>query len=356
MPAQTAQLHRKLCKRFPAHVKKRILKQVLEDGEKVSEVCQENGISRKTFYAWKKVWEKAYGRGKRSALQLKYKRGDSHPRNNRRKFVKDVLRLVVTHPEWGSRRLSRALHSEGKKLGSNAVHKLLVEIDLSRFEQREEFSRLHQTLRGAEEVLERRVNRLLPFNRKRLVEAVLLEGRSVREACKEFRVSRKTFYIWKRRYEQARAREETILTLLEDRYASGFEHPRAIPKQLVQRVLDLVAVEPELSVHRLDIKIPSVGHHGIQNILERFSLNTFEKRLAYAQVRLRDASARQAQKVQPVTGWVDRVKQVFEQFLPSRAPAPPPGLRPSGPVAPFFKQLRRLSPLIFLSIFILLLP
>ncbi|MCH7952150.1 transposase, partial [Patescibacteria group bacterium] len=348
MLAQPARPLDKSLKRFPAYVKERILKRVLEDGKPVSTVCRENGISRKTFYAWKKAWDGASGRGKHSALRLGYKRGPAHPKYLRGKFRHDVLRFIVSHPEWGSRQISRALRVSGKEIGNHAVHTLLVKLDLSRFEQREEFSRLHQTLRVAEEALEARGRRLLPFNRKRLVEAVLLEGKSISQACEAFRVSRRTFYLWKRRYQEARVREEALLEALEDRYSTGFAHPRATPQRLIQQVLDAVVNKPELSVHRLSRALPSVGHHAVQNILERNSLNIFEKRLAYARAQAADVAP-----VRPVTGWVGRIRQVFEQFLPGRAPAPPPSprLRRAGPA--FFKQLRRSSPYL-LSAFLVL--
>src|SRR3989304_2491928 len=94
---------------------------------------------------------------------------------------------------------------------------------------------------------------------------------------------RKTFYFWEQRYEEAKLREAFLIEALGGRYAVGDLHRRWTPPIVVSRVLEAVVAEPRLSVHRLKAQIPDIGHHAIQNILLRYSLNTFERRLAYAQ-------------------------------------------------------------------------
>ena len=63
-----------------------------------------------------------------------------------------------------------------------------------------------------------------------------------------------------------------------DRYLMGENHPRAVSKEQVKNVIDLVVAYPERSTHEIAQALPAVGNHGVQNVLMRLNLNTIQKR------------------------------------------------------------------------------
>ena len=63
----------------------------------------------------------------------------------------------------------------------------------------------------------------------------------------------------------------------------------------------------------------ALGPSGVYNVLRRLGLTLPEDRIVYAR-----ANVDQAPSVKPV--FIDRLRYVLEQFIPSLAPAPPPQL------------------------------
>ncbi|MBU3957302.1 glycosyltransferase family 2 protein, partial [Patescibacteria group bacterium] len=69
-------------------------------------------------------------------------------------------------------------------------------------------------------------------------------------------------------------------------------YPRQTPELYEKAVLDIVAHYPQLGVERIAQVLPKiagkpiVGYHGVQKILERYSLNTYEQRVAYARAQI----------------------------------------------------------------------
>src|SRR3989344_3811421 len=110
-----------------------------------------------------------------------------------------------------------------------------------------------------------------------LINKVLAGHAPVSALCREFRLSRKTFYKWLKRY------QELGEDGLSEARPAGERHHRAIPQENRQEVLDFVAKNPHYSVHRLAQELNFIGHHGIQNLLAREDLNTLAKRQLFAQ-------------------------------------------------------------------------
>src|SRR3990167_9686359 len=110
-----------------------------------------------------------------------------------------------------------------------------------------------------------------------LINKVLAGHAPVSALCREFRLSRKTFYKWLRRY------QELGENGLSEARPVGDAHHRAIPQENRQEVLDFVAKNPHYSVHRLAQELNFIGHHGLQNLLAREDLNTLAKRQLFAQ-------------------------------------------------------------------------
>ncbi|KKR50633.1 MAG: hypothetical protein UT84_C0009G0020 [Candidatus Curtissbacteria bacterium GW2011_GWA1_40_16] len=127
------------------------------------------------------------------------------------------------------------------------------------------------------------------------VQDVLNGKKTVTTVCREFNISKTIFYRWLKRYQQAgylskdQFNEHAAINALEDKKPFISRYVGQVDKKYEDLILDAVEHYPQLSSHKL-VKIlpyvgnrPVVGHHGVQNVLRRFNLNTYERRLQYAQ-------------------------------------------------------------------------
>ena len=269
--------------RHSAQEKLSILRKVLRDKKAVSQACREAGISRKTFYQWKKAYSSAASRSKRKALELQYKKGMVHPRSKGERLEKRILSVVVCRPEWGSRKISQALQKGGIKLSNHAVYEILKKLVLTTREKRLEYSLLHQALRKVTKVYQKKPLRFLPEERKRMIEMVLLNKERVGDVCQRLYISRKTFYKWKKRYLAAAEKKKTLLESMKDEYLAGEAHPRTTSEGIKERVLKIVIEHPEYSTHKIANTLEEIGNHGVQNLFQRLGLNNYHLRLTYSQ-------------------------------------------------------------------------
>ena len=113
---------------------------------------------------------------------------------------------------------------------------------------------------------------------------VLRDGNSVIRVSREAGVSRKTLYLWIQRYETTKEAEK--LRSLEDKAWQISKHPRKIQPSLRYQVLKYIQKNPTFSVRRIVREIqkqfPSLGRHGVLNILQEFNLLSREKRAAFS--------------------------------------------------------------------------
>lgn len=86
-------------KRLSVEEKIKLIK-LVRAGESVTDVCKKAGISRKTFYQWKKKYQQAPNRIKKQALELDYTSGKNHPKNKRNQFKNQIISIAVRHPSW----------------------------------------------------------------------------------------------------------------------------------------------------------------------------------------------------------------------------------------------------------------
>lgn len=163
------------------------------------------------------------------------------------------------------------------------------------------------------------------------VEDYLHHNKSVSDICKELLISRTILFRWIKKYQTAgrnvilravpdkslatastrirersldavytepaeRARDDKQIAFNETQALSSLEDKKPVietyPNQVIDRyvelILNAVSEYPELSSHKL-VEIlprvgnrPVVGHHGVQNVLRRHDLTTYEKRLEYS--------------------------------------------------------------------------
>lgn len=170
----------------------------------------------------------------------------------------------------------------------------------------------------------------LVATRIKAIEEFKRKEKSVADICREFNLSETIFYRWLKRYQKAGSvavesasssksvtlanevhpesatamdvgqvsmtkqvisdqfNEHQALLALENKIPRPFVHPRQTPEKYEELILDAVSHYPELSAHRLSTVLPTigtqpvVGPHGVQNVLRRHDLNTYEKRVAFA--------------------------------------------------------------------------
>ncbi|MBU3957361.1 glycosyltransferase, partial [Patescibacteria group bacterium] len=265
-----------------------------------------------------------------------------HPKNKRYKFEDRVISIIVSHPSWGSRKISAILGKHKQRISNHAVYSLLEDLNLETKEKREEFSSLYQTFARIEKIYQPKPLRLTPEARKRVVEEVVIGEEPVSQVCQKYHISRKTFYKWLARYQEAREKEAVLLQAMEDNYIKGFGHPRAISEETQERILTVVHQHPKYSTHKVAQILAEVGNHGVQNVFQKLNLNTYEKRLAYAQ-------AYQPVTI-PVPGVLDRLKPILGR-IPAISAIPPPTREKIAPLArPFIFSF--LSSIAFSTIFI----
>jgi transposase len=112
-----------------------------------------------------------------------------------------------------------------------------------------------------------------------------MRGGTVAEACKELGISRKTYYLWLKKYTQAPNRIKT--TAMAGRYRNGKEHPRSVRHLFKKQVLAMVGQHPEWSHRRITAELKASGkavsEHAIQNLLKDLGLEIAVKRQTMAE-------------------------------------------------------------------------
>jgi transposase-like protein len=197
-------------------------------------------------------------------------------------------------------------------LSPNGVYKVLKRLNLETEGKRQRFSKFYQSQKPV-------ANQFTPEDRLYLIEKVIKQGLSVKEACRQMGVSRFTYYKWYKRYIKASPGQEAD-SLKNKKRAIDRYWRQATPEQ-EKAVINIVVKNPQLGKYNILKQLPRIagkpilGNHGIYNVLKRNSLNTYDMRLAYAK------SHQPVIKPLISTAWVDRLKQVFQKFIPTIAPA-----------------------------------
>jgi cellulose synthase/poly-beta-1,6-N-acetylglucosamine synthase-like glycosyltransferase/transposase-like protein len=294
-----------------------LIEQVVLKNEPVSKVCQKAGISRTLFYRWLR-------RYKKEGTVFPKKRARVSPRRVAREKVLKILELVLAHPKWSSQKISSHLPKiDNRRLvGNHGVQNVLERLSLNRFDKRKQFCRDAKGL-TAEQALKVAGGEIKPegvyqgvvqptelsaHQRLEMIERVIRLGQSVSQVCHDFKVSRPVYYKWLKRYQAAP--QDSKPEALQDRTPKIEHYFRQTPEKYEEAVLSVVSQYPQFGVARIVEVLPEiggkpiVGHHGVQNILRRYDLNTYEKRLAYSQ-----------DLVTPVTRAISALERVGTQFI-----------------------------------------
>jgi transposase InsO family protein len=102
---------------------------------------------------------------------------------------------------------------------------------------------------------------------------------SVTLLCKKHHVSRKWFYKWKKRREKEG--DEGLRSKIRDIP----EMPNRVSKKIEEQILNFIKEYPTYGPERIEAELKSagicVGHTGIYNVLNKYSLNTGKSRLEW---------------------------------------------------------------------------
>src|SRR3989344_3186642 len=249
-------------KRYTSEEKIEIIKEAQEPGQSVYSVCRRHGISKVSFYNWLNCYKRSK-KNRLASLSSKIRRDNNHPRSLSYAQKIKILVFVHLHPEYSCHLIAKALG-----LSNHAVQNLLYKEGLNTSSARLEYSLKPFWKR---EDAERRLGMMELYN----------QGWKTGEICRHFKISKQTFNKWRKRFEAEKGEGSEVLA---DRYVRGSSHYRFISKEKEKEILDLVKVNPELSVHKLHLQLAGrVSHHGVQNVLSRYGLNTLDKRLEYVE-------------------------------------------------------------------------
>ncbi|MBI2327939.1 helix-turn-helix domain-containing protein, partial [Candidatus Curtissbacteria bacterium] len=273
---------------FAAKEKLAAVREVVDKKRPLGEVSRRLGICRQTLYLWIKKYQKNPSRA-RQALANHYKSGKNHHRSLSWKLEKFILDLIIGNPQASVHKLWHEAKQAGFAVSLHGIYNILLRYNLQTKELRVRFS--HQN--PLKTVF---ASALVPAHRIRIIEEYIKEGKPIAAICRFWHVSRPTFYAWLKRYQKvlevskvSEVSEADFVEGMIRKYPRGEEHHRSISQEVKEAVLDIVRQSPTLSVHKIYAAIPKVagrpmvGHHGIQNLLTREGLNTYQKRRIYAQ-------------------------------------------------------------------------
>lgn len=278
--------------RLAAQVKLIAVLEVIEGKSSLVTVSKKYGCSRQSLALWIERFRLArstFPEADEAKIALKvfqgaYKRGVSHPGSLAPRVERLVLDMVIKNPELNVRALALELALQKVAVSVASVYKILVRHNLQVRELRFAFASLHP----AGTVY---ASRISPVFRKKLIEEYLGGDLSISVVCRKWSISRRTFYLWLKRYWEVATtevdREAVITEALAKRYRRGFEHQRSIGAKAREAILEIIKKNPYYSVHKIYevVKkagnLASVGHQAIQNLLSRENLNTLARRLQY---------------------------------------------------------------------------
>ena len=119
------------CRGVNAHNKYIILKHALK-GNNISQTCELFGISRTTFYKWKRAYQK-YGM---VGLECKEPKKPQMPNKVSKEIEQEILTYVIKYPTDGPKRIYYELRAEGIDVGETGVYNVLKRNDLTKRAQR----------------------------------------------------------------------------------------------------------------------------------------------------------------------------------------------------------------------------
>jgi transposase len=108
------------------------------------QLCDEFGVSRPTGYEW----EARYRAAGLDGIAERSRRPLRSPRQTVPELAQRVIELRRRSPDWGARKLQVLLEREGIRLGYSTIHRILLQHDLVRDQDRREVGHPRVTPKG----------------------------------------------------------------------------------------------------------------------------------------------------------------------------------------------------------------
>lgn len=155
---------------------------------------------------------------------------------------------------------------------------------------------------------------LSPNARQMMLQEVIDQKQAVTDVARKYGVSRTTVYKWINRYKKASSElKDQVLVSKKPKIDRYF---RQTPEKYEEAVLSFVSTHPECGIRKIVASLPTigekpiVGHHGVQNILKRNNLSTYEERLEYARSKVTPVT----KSIEGVLGWVTKFFGLAPEF------------------------------------------
>ncbi|MDO8657649.1 MAG: transposase, partial [Candidatus Levybacteria bacterium] len=282
-----------MLKFLPGNQKISLIKRV-EAGEKVSRVCKEAGISRTIFYKWHKEYKSASLKEKDQVFSSKRIRGKRHWNKFKRKVELKVVKTALKTPASSPKNIAKSLN-----LSTGFVWNTLKKNDLNTKSKRILYIERNGTSLINPKPVSDKITMIRRFE----------QGDKISNICHDFSVSRTIFYRWLKRYQKAA--DDKKREVLESLRPKGEKHWRFIPG-VSDLILKIVIEHPEFSFRQINnVLLQKEGRRivcntQVYNILKRLNLNTYQRRLAYANS--------QTQTVQEINEATSKVMPKFGRF------------------------------------------
>ena len=262
----------------------RLIKRVIDDGERASEVAKEANISPKRLYRWLNRYRQV-GNSPEAFTQYML-RGEDYWESNPQ--IKDALfQIVTTHPEYGYRAITKELQTRvGKSdIGVNRVYAFLHDMHLDTGEQRFAYAKAQGAPIPETSFPHPGIRTFLSAQEKVALIKRVLAGETVVSVCKEAGIAKTVFYDWLKRYKTNGGDPNALVTTRN--YLRGSEHPAYVP-EAPGHILSIVSEHPEYGAARIGVEIEKklgrrlVHKSTIERLLKDMHLSTYEERAVYA--------------------------------------------------------------------------
>jgi len=159
--------------------------------------------------------------------------------------------------------------------------------------------------------------RLTARQKLKILKKVLQEGEQVSSVCSEARITRKTFYQWKKKYQQAPNR--TKKQALEPNYASGKNHPKNKRHRFEEQLISIVVLYPSWGSRKISAKLGKIGirlsNHAVYNLLKELHLETKEKREEFSSLYQTFAKIEKIYQPKPLRLTPEVRKRIIEEVI-----------------------------------------
>ena len=265
----------------------RLIKRVIDEGERASEVAKEANISPKRLYRWLNRYRQV-GNSPEAFTQYML-RGEDYWESNPQ--IKDaLLQIVTTHPEYGYRAITKELRTRvGKSdIGVNRVFAFLHDRQLDTGEQRLDYAKAQGATIPETSFPHPGIRTFLSAQEKVALIKRVLAGETVVSVCKEAGIAKTVFYDWLKRYKATGGDPNALATTR--KYLRGSEHPAYVP-EAPGHILSIVSEHPKYGAARIGVEIEKklgrrlVHKSTIERLLKDMHLSTYEERTVYAQAQ-----------------------------------------------------------------------